>query len=117
MHPTEERIHAEYTGRLQARKAEHANLDRKFISIGNLRLALGILAVLLGWMAFGRGLLSPGWMIVPLGGLAALIVIHEKVLGRQRKALRAVEFYERGLARLGHPSTLRGCGGGSAAVP
>ena len=100
MHPTEEGIHAEYTGRLQARKAEHTNFERKFITIGNLRLALGVLAVLLGWIAFGRHLLSPAWLLVPLGGLAVLIVIHEKVLKTQRQALRAVEFYERGLARL-----------------
>jgi hypothetical protein len=92
--------HAAYTERLEARRAAVARHDQRHRTIGNLRLLVFASAAVLAWLAFGRGLLSPFWLGLPVAVFVCLIVAHERVLRARRAGQRAVAHYERALARL-----------------
>jgi hypothetical protein len=92
--------HGEYTERLRARRAAHMRFETSFIRIGNVRLVVGGAAVVIGWLSFGSHLLSAAWLLLPAGVFLILMILHERVVSNQKIAYRAVQFYERGLARL-----------------
>jgi hypothetical protein len=60
------------------------------------------LAVVVAWFVWETGSLSPWWMVLPVSSFGALVLVHDRVLRRWRRAKSAVDFYERGLARLEH---------------
>jgi len=92
-----------YAERLAARRAAVARHDQRHRTIGNLRLLVFAAAAVLAWLAFGRALLSPFWLALPVAVFAGLIAAHERALRARRAAGRAVTHYERALARLdGH---------------
>jgi hypothetical protein len=68
--------------------------------ISHLRLAVFIAGVATGWFAFGTHLLDAVWLVPPILLFAALMLVHDRVIQRHRRAERQCEFYERGLARL-----------------
>ena len=74
--------------------------ERRHLLVSNGRLAMVALFVAAGWLAFSQAVISPGWMIVPLLGFVALVVVHARVLHRNERAVRARRLYERGLNRL-----------------
>lgn len=92
--------HTEYQRRLESWRAELAGSDRLSRQIGNLRLALVLLAAVLAWLAFGPDALSPWWLLVPLAAFIGLVVYHERVVRKQQFAKRAIAYYDRGLLRL-----------------
>src|SRR5579871_2774741 len=92
--------HSEYTKRLGARRASVAERDRRHRNIGNLRLLVFVIAGVLAWLAWGRGVLSPFWLALPLVMFVTLVVAHERVLRARKAAQRAVKHYEQALARL-----------------
>lgn len=92
--------HAEYTQRLDARRAEVARLVRTSELITRGRLGVFLLGVLLWWLAVRPGLLAGVWLIAPIIAFVLLIFAHERIRRASRLAARAVAFYERGLARL-----------------
>lgn len=92
--------HAEYTRRLGARRAVVDRYERLRLGLGNARLASAGAAVVLGWLVFAHGLIAAGWLAAPVVVFVALLVIHDRVLRALRRARRAADFYERGLARL-----------------
>ena len=79
------------------RAAEDARLEE---TISRARLGVALAAVLLGWLAFGAGWLSPWWLVAPAVAFAVLLVVHARVRQGRRRAERAAAFSERGLARL-----------------
>ena len=84
----------EYKTRLAARRQtidRYRKLDR---TIASLRLVAGILFFILLFEGF-RWLL-----LLPVVVFVALIAYHEKILARARRTLRAIRFYEGGLARI-----------------
>ncbi|MBS2028012.1 MAG: DNA mismatch repair protein MutS [Deltaproteobacteria bacterium] len=90
----------EYRARLADRRARVVALEQRSARIANLRLA-GFAAILLvAWLAFGARAVRPLWIAAPFIGFVALVVWHDRELKRQRRAARAVTFYERGLARI-----------------
>ncbi len=92
--------HAEYTQRMRARKARakrYGDVDRLY---GYARLAMAILVLAAGWLAFAEHRLAPFWLAVPVAGFIVLAVVHEKLRRARSRAERAAEFYERGLERL-----------------
>ena len=91
---------AEYTQRLEARRAAAALHERRHRTIGNLRLLVFMLAAAMAWLAWWRGVLSPFWLILPAGAFIGLLVWHERVLRARRARERAVAYYEQALARL-----------------
>ncbi len=93
-------VSEEYHTRVGARRGELEQLQRRFVALGNMRLAAGLLIAIVAWLAFGQGWISPWWIAVPLGGFAGLLVVHETVARRRKDAARALRFFERGVARL-----------------
>ncbi len=91
---------AEYRARLEARSAVAAKLDRRHIQLGNLRLAVVAIAVLIVWTGFRRHLISPAWLAAPTIAFAVLAIVHERALRAKSSADRAAAFYRRGLDRL-----------------
>ena len=84
----------EYKARLAARREtleRYRNIDRV---IARLRLVVGISFFVLIWIGF-RWLL-----LLPVALFVVLIAYHDKILARARRTLRAIAFYERGLARI-----------------
>jgi hypothetical protein len=92
---------AEYAARRAARlaqEAEHARLENL---LGNGRLLSFLLGVVLAGFALA-GKVPAAAAVVPFGVFAFLLVWHERVVRRLRRAGRAAAFYEKGLARLDH---------------
>jgi len=75
-------------------------LGRREQRISRLRLACVVAAGVLAWLALRHGLLSPGWILLPLGAFVALVARHWDATAARQRAERAVAFYRRGLDRL-----------------
>jgi len=79
----------------RCRQAQH--LDRR---LGAVKL-IGILVwLVLAWLALIEHWFSGLGLWLPLAGLAALFVWHDRVLTARRRAEQVAQHYERGLARL-----------------
>jgi hypothetical protein len=91
---------AEYQARLQDRRRATEQLNRQFYRIGNARLAAGFTAVVVAFFVFGEVWISAWWLVLPLAVFAALVIAHARVVERMQRSKRAIQFYERGLARL-----------------
>lgn len=91
---------AEYQRRLAERSAVAERQAKHFRRIGNVRLGTGIVGVIVAFFVFGETVLSPWWLAIPALLFSVLVVIHARVVERLERAQRAVEFYQRGLARL-----------------
>ena len=83
--------------RHQEGAADAARLEER---ISRVRLGLALAAILIAWLAFGVGRLSPWWLAAPATAFAALLVVHARVRRRRGRAERGAAFYRRGLARL-----------------
>lgn len=91
---------AEYTARLNRFRAAEQLLDKRFILIGNWRLAIGVLAAVLAWFIFARHSISAWSLLGPIGAFIALVIWHQRVIRERTLASRAIAFYERGLGRV-----------------
>ena len=74
--------------------------ERTHFQLSNLRLAVAGIAAFIAWLAFGRQLVSPMWLLAAGAAFVALVVAHARVLNRIERAQRACRLYERGLQRL-----------------
>ncbi len=90
----------EYASRLAARELRVAEHDKIHIQLGNLRLVLAILTVVIGWLALAKHLFSPWWLVVPVLVFIVMAAYHSRVLRRRDLAQRSVTFYKKGLARV-----------------
>ena len=90
----------EYVQRRDARQARVAHYERIHIRLGNVRLLLAIVVVILAWAAFREHSLSAWWLAVPVAAFAGIASYHSRVLRSRELAERAAAFYERGLARV-----------------
>ena len=90
----------EYRRRSAAREADVRRLERLHIRLGNSRLLLATVAVVMAWWAFRSHWISPWWLAAPVVAFAVVAAYHSRVLRARRCALRAVAVYERGLARI-----------------
>jgi hypothetical protein len=89
----------EYRARLSARRDTHRRLSRTDEQLSYARLATFAAAVLLivgAWRAW----LAPWWIALPVVGFIVLLVKHDAVVRARDAAVRAIAFYERGLARI-----------------
>jgi hypothetical protein len=90
----------EYQARLQQRRQGSQLLERQFRRIGNARLAAGIAGVAVAFLVFGEVWISFWWLLVPVAIFCALVIVHARIVERLERSRRAIQFYERGIARL-----------------
>jgi hypothetical protein len=90
---------AEYQRRIQQRESAVAQLQRKHLWLGNLRIAVFVAIVILAW--FSRTGSSIFYLLIAAIILfIALVVIHRRVVRAMNAAKRAAEVYRRGIARM-----------------
>jgi hypothetical protein len=90
----------EYEARRSAWFAKQRVSQRELVLLGNARLALAVLSSLLAWLAFGSGLLSGWWLLLPLLALIILFAFHGRVLRNKAFAERGLRYYDRGVERI-----------------
>ncbi len=90
----------EYVQRRTIREARVASFDKTHIKLGNVRLLLAAITVVLAWLAFRSMLISRWWLATPVLAFGCIAVWHSRVLRSRDLAQRAVAFYDRGLARI-----------------
>ena len=90
----------EYASRIAARRQRVAYYEQIHIRLGNVRLALALLFVVMAWSAFHSHDFSPWWLAAPLAAFVGIASYHTRVLRARELAQRAVSFYERGVARI-----------------
>jgi hypothetical protein len=90
----------EYRARIDARRGAAQRLEKQFRRIGNARLAAGFAAVVVAFFVFGEVWISVWWLLLPLAVFGALVIVHARVVERLERSQRAIQFYERGMARL-----------------
>ena len=90
----------EYARRASDRRRVAEEQERRFRTIGYLRLAAGIGAALLAFFVFGSQGVSIFWMAAPLGAFLVLVVMHARVVQTLELSRRALRFYEQGLSRV-----------------
>ncbi len=90
----------EYESRFQirSRQAERAIRREKFV--GNLRVVIFFLAVVLAYLAFFAHWFHPLWLVPVVLLFLVLLFLHESVDRALHRAIRARMFYLDGLARL-----------------
>ncbi len=93
-------VHEEYEQRREQFRAEARHVGRWDGWIALLRGILFLTIGLLGLTWLFAGGPSPIWLLIPGMAYAAAVIAHERVLVRQRRAQRGVEFYNRCLERL-----------------
>jgi hypothetical protein len=97
---TERSPRDEYERRLEARREVLAGRVRADRWIADARLIVFVSVVVLAVLVFVKGLVGAPWLAPPLVTFAVLVVIHERVRRSSHRASRAVNFYEKGLARV-----------------
>ena len=91
---------SEYFSRRDGWSQEKIAREREFRSIGNARLAVAAVIVFLAWLAAGPHLISPWWLLLPLGLFVWLAVRLNRTRRFKTRAARALSYYQSGLARL-----------------
>jgi len=89
-----------YASRLRARETEVARLARLHDRIGNGRLALGVVFLLVAAAVLLERAIAPVWLLLPAIAFAALVLYHSSVRRARVRAERAVTYYREGIARI-----------------
>jgi hypothetical protein len=90
----------EYVQRRNLRQALVARYEKIHIRMGNLRLLLAGLAVIVFWASLRGHYLSFWWMAAPVAAFVGVAAYHSRILRARELAERAAAFYERGLTRV-----------------
>ena len=90
----------EYVQRLKSRESRVADYEKIHIRLGNIRLVLALLVVVLAWASFRGHYLSPWWLAVPIAAFVGVAAYHSRILRNRELAERAAAFYKNGLARI-----------------
>ncbi|MEE8580537.1 MAG: DNA mismatch repair protein MutS [Myxococcota bacterium] len=91
---------AEYAHRLARARSHAERLRAQERWISQLRLTVFGIGLLAGWLIFGTHTLSMGWLAPVVLLFLALVLVHDRVIGKRRRAERRMSFYEDGLARI-----------------
>jgi hypothetical protein len=90
----------EYVQRLRDREARIAQYEKLHVRLGNIRLALFFLAIVIVWISLKQNALSLWWLALPLAAFACVAAYHTRVLEARELARRAAAFYKTGLERI-----------------
>ncbi len=110
-------VEGEYARRLAARRAEANRRVRLDRTTSNLRLLVFATGVGAAILAFGADAIRPAWLALPAAVFVVLVIVHDRMIRARRRAERAVEHYELGLARLRNEWVGRGNTGEAFADP
>jgi len=83
-----------YDERLTKHRAESATLRSRERVLSLSRIALFIAAVVIAIVHFSA------WIAIPILGFVALVIAHDRVIRRRRRADAAARFFELGIGRL-----------------
>jgi hypothetical protein len=89
-----------YSDRRAARAATLAQLEARHARLAMARLGVAVVAAIVIWGALGPVYWSLWMLAVPALAFLVLAVVHDRVIQARDHAARAVEFYDRGLARI-----------------
>src|ERR1039458_5799909 len=89
-----------YTERLAARRAGIAHHQQRHRRLGHGKLAMAVCGVALVWLALAQGSFSILWVLVPIAGFGAGVVIEEELIKERERRKGAARFFEKALARL-----------------
>src|SRR5579883_3028435 len=89
-----------YVSLIEQRRAEVAALEARHRNLGYLRLATVAAAAVVVWIALASAKISIAWVLVPIAAFAALLAVHDRLLRTTELRRRAVQYFERALARL-----------------
>lgn len=102
-HLRESSLHSEakleYQTRLKQRESSAAQLQRRHLWLGNVRIAVFVGIVILCWIT-GKTGSSLYWLLALVILFIGLVIAHRRVVRAMTLAKRAVAFYDRGLARM-----------------
>ena len=90
----------EYVQRRNDRQLRVAHYEKIHIRLGNVRLLLALLVVILGWASFHAHSISAWWLAAPVAAFAGAAWYHSRILRARELGERAVAFYEKALARV-----------------
>ena len=90
----------EYVQRLESRESRVADYEEIHVRLGNIRLVLALLVVVLAWASLRGHYLSPWWLAVPIAAFVGVAAYHSRILRNRELAERATAFYKNGLARI-----------------
>jgi hypothetical protein len=90
----------EYSKRIRVREQRVAQFNATHLRLGNVSLALAIVAAVIAWLSLLRHAISFWWLAVPLAAFIAIATWHTKVLRQMSCAERSVAFYRNGMARI-----------------
>lgn len=93
-------VRREYATRLELRNAALAQHERRELNIANARLGVAVAGLGIAWAALVARVIGAGWLAVPVVLFAILVVLHERARRACHRALRAADYYRKGLARL-----------------
>jgi hypothetical protein len=91
---------AEYTKRLNERRLWLVESQRKTQLISYLRLTAGILSLVFVYLVLALHQFSGWFILIPVGTYIGFVIYSMSVYPKEQRALRAVRFYELGLARI-----------------
>jgi hypothetical protein len=90
----------EYARRLKSHLEIQASREREHVRLGNAKLAMVALALLVAWLSAGQHWISPYWILIPVAAFVILAVWHERAIRGRTKAERAAAFYQQRIARV-----------------
>jgi Mismatch repair ATPase (MutS family) len=91
---------AEYTKRLDERRRWLVESQRKTQLVSYLRLTAGVLSLVFVYLVLALHQFSGWFILIPVGTYIGLVIYSMSVYPKEQRALRAVRFYELGLARI-----------------
>ncbi|PCJ60208.1 MAG: hypothetical protein COA73_08430 [Candidatus Hydrogenedentota bacterium] len=91
---------SQYKEWLEAHRSIANLYAHRDVMLANFRLLIFIAGIGIAVSLFRIGAEYVAWLGLPFLLFGILIVIHDRVLKKKERAERAVEFYEKGLARL-----------------
>jgi hypothetical protein len=90
----------EYKRRLGERERRIASCEKIHIRLGNIRLLLALVFVVIAFLAFKLNSISGWWLCAPAAAFVGIAVYHSRILQARELAKRAASYYRRGLARI-----------------
>ncbi len=91
---------ATYRARTEHWQTVAAQNERRFIAIGNIRLAILIAGLAMAWLAFGAKTLHPWWLAAPVTAFLILARFLSDAERAREMARRALAHFDHALARM-----------------